>query len=96
VKAVVKKGFRQGAVMAIMLVTSIDVAVIRVRINCYSGTKQTNSVAFYLPVNYTDRPKDRPPRPVVSIYQSLRIEGVRWSAKRIPTAANLDYLDQRR
>jgi len=40
--------------------------------------------------NYTDRAAAAGRR---SSYQLLRIEGVTWSAQRVPTAVNLCFLD---
>jgi hypothetical protein len=49
-----------------------------------------NSVAFRPQANYTDRSTAACRR---SYCQLLRIEGVTWSAQRIPTAVNLGFLD---
>jgi hypothetical protein len=46
--------------------------------------------AFSPQVNYTDQATATCRR---SLCQFLRIEGVAWSAQRIPTALNLDFLD---
>jgi hypothetical protein len=48
-----------------------------------------NSVAL---VREQTMPTERPPL-VGEVVPNLRIEGVGWSAQRIPTVVNLDFLD---
>jgi hypothetical protein len=52
-----------------------------------------NSVAFSPQANYTDQATAACRR---SWCQLLRIEGVAWSAQRIPKAVKLGFLDQNR
>jgi hypothetical protein len=53
--------------------------------------RKKNSVAFSTQANYTDRATAACRR---ILCQLLRIEGVAWSAQRIPTAVNLGFLDR--
>jgi hypothetical protein len=53
--------------------------------------KQTNSVAFSPQANYTDRETTSCRRSKCKV---LLIDGVAWSAQRIPTAVNLGFLVQ--
>jgi hypothetical protein len=61
--------------------------------NPHSHDKKLNSVAFSPQANYTDRATAACRR---GYSQLLRIEGVAWSARRIPTAVNLGFLDRSR
>jgi hypothetical protein len=54
-------------------------------------TLRLNSVAFSPQANYTDRATAACRW---SLCQLLRIEGVAWSAQRIPTAVNIGFLDR--
>jgi hypothetical protein len=54
-------------------------------------TKNLNSVACSPQANYTDRAAAACWR---SQCQPLRIEGVAWSAQRIPAAVNLSFQDR--
>jgi hypothetical protein len=56
-------------------------------------TKKLNSVAFSPQANYTDRATAACRR---SQCQLLLIEGVAWSAQRIPAAVNFGFLDRSR
>jgi hypothetical protein len=51
-----------------------------------------NSLAFSSQGNYTDWTSDR--RLSAKLVPTLRIEGVAWSAQRIPTAVGLGFLDR--
>jgi hypothetical protein len=61
-------------------------------LNSIELTLKLNSVAFSPQANYTERP------PLVGEVRAnfLRIEGVAWSAQRIPTAVNLGFVDRSR
>jgi hypothetical protein len=56
-----------------------------------SKTKKQNSVAL---VRELTIPTERPPLVGEVSANFLRIEGVAWSAQRIPTVVNLGFLDQ--
>jgi hypothetical protein len=53
--------------------------------------QKLNSVAFSPQANYTDRATATRQQ---SKFQLLRIEGVEWSAQRIPTAVDFGFLDR--
>jgi hypothetical protein len=59
----------------------------------HTTDKKTNSVAFSPQANYTDRATAACRR---SFCELLRIEGVAWSAQRIPTDVNYGFLDRSR
>jgi hypothetical protein len=64
----------------------------RLNLNIVETNKQTNSV-----VSVRKRPILTERRPLVGEVSAelLRIEGVAWSAQRIPTAVNLGFLDRK-
>jgi hypothetical protein len=65
---------------------------LNVNIACLSWATQTKLRSVYL-LHKQTTPTERPPHVGEVKSQLLRIEGVAWSAQRIPTAVNLDLLD---
>jgi hypothetical protein len=58
-------------------------------LRCFLQHKELSSVALGPRANYTDRA-------TAASWRSLRIEGVAWSAQRIPKVVNLGFLDRSR
>jgi hypothetical protein len=58
-----------------------------------SGMSWASSLSCSPQANYTDRAAAACQR---SLCQLLQIEGVAWSARRIPTAVNLSFQDRSR